>query len=329
MSALILRRTGSGIVIVFLALTAIFFTANGIGDPAIATLGARAHPAQLAEFRRVWGLDVHPVERYGRYLGVLPYPAGLRNPEGFHGLLQGELGVSFSDRQPVGDIIEQRIPRTLLLGAMTLSFEIFFGLLIGTLAALRKGTYLDTGFMGMAYLGISIPSFVSGPIFLLVFAFLLGWFPIGGYGLGFWDHVWHGVLPALTMAILGAATYARIMRSEMIETLRADYIRTAHAKGLAPHQVVLGHGFRNAMLPIVTLMGLSFPILVNGAIITEAIFNWPGMGRLVIESIHSLDVPMIMGVVLFAAIAVQVGNLLADVAVGLLDPRVRVGGKSE
>ncbi len=128
------------------------------------------------------------------------------------------------------------------------------------------------------------------------------------------------------MAIIGAATYARVMRSEMIETMQADYIRTARAKGLHPFSVVLGHGVRNALLPIVTLMGLSFPLLVSGAIITEQIFNWPGMGRLAIESIYSLDVPMIMGVVLFAAVFVQVGNLLADVAVGLLDPRVRLGG---
>ncbi|MEC7525929.1 MAG: ABC transporter permease [Myxococcota bacterium] len=325
MIELIVKRTLVGVVIVFLALSSIFLVANGIGDPAVATLGANASQEAREDFSRRWGLDEDLHVQYLRYLGVLPYGEGMEIPSGYHGLLQGELGMSFRDKQKVGDVVWQRLPRTLLLSGMALTFEIFLGLLIGTLAALRRGTFLDTGFMGMAYLGISIPSFVSGPILLMVMAFRLGWFPIGGYGVGFADHVYHALLPAFTMAILGAATYARIMRSEMIETMQADYIRTARAKGLGPVQVVVGHGVRNAMLPIVTLMGLSLPFLVNGAIITEAIFNWPGMGRLAIESIHSLDVPMIMGVVLFAAVAVQVGNLLADVAVGALDPRVRMG----
>ncbi|HJL20301.1 MAG TPA: ABC transporter permease [Sandaracinaceae bacterium LLY-WYZ-13_1] len=310
MIELVLRRTVAGVVIVVLALSAIFMVANGIGDPAVATLGANAHPDQLQAFREEHGLDEPLAVQYGRYLG---------------GLVTGDLGRSFRDDQPVTRVILQRLPRTLLLSGMALSFQIFIGLLLGTLAALRRGTLLDTGFMGMAFLGISIPSFVSGPILLMVMAFRMGWFPIGGYGVGFWGHVYHALLPAAVMAVIGTATYARVMRSEMIEVMGADFIRTARAKGLHPVQVVLSHGVRNALLPIVTLMGLSLPVLVNGAIITEAIFNWPGMGRLAIESIHSLDVPMIMGVVLFAAITVQIGNLLADVAVGALDPRVRLG----
>ncbi|HEY8427265.1 MAG TPA: ABC transporter permease [Sandaracinaceae bacterium] len=310
MIELILKRLAVGVVVVFLAMSTIFVVANEVGDPASANLGPNASAAAKEAWRREHGYDRPLIERYGRYLG---------------GLLKGDLGVSYRDGQPVTRVILTRLPRTLLLSGMALSFEIFFGLLLGTLAALRRGTLLDTGFMGLAFLGISIPSFVSGPIFLLVFAFRLGWFPIGGYGYDFWDHVGHAILPAFTMAIIGAATYARVMRSEMIETMQADYIRTAKAKGLHPFSVVLGHGVRNALLPIVTLMGLSFPLLVSGAIITEQIFYWPGMGRLAIESIYSLDVPMIMGVVLFAAVFVQLGNLLADVAIGLLDPRVRLG----
>lgn len=310
MIELVLKRLAIGVVIVFLAMTSIFVVANVVGDPAVASLGPNASPEALAAWRHERGYDLPVPERYARYLG---------------GLVTGDLGTSDRDGQPVIDVILQRLPRTLLLSGMALSFELCIGLLLGTLAALRRGTLLDTGFMGMAFLGISVPSFVSGPIFLLVFAFRLGWFPIGGYGYDFWDHVGHALLPAFTMAIIGAATYARVMRSEMIETMQADYIRTARAKGLHPFSVVLGHGVRNALLPIVTLMGLSFPLLVSGAIITEQIFNWPGMGRLAIESIYSLDVPMIMGVVLFAAVFVQVGNLLADVAIGLLDPRVRLG----
>ena len=308
----IAKRVLVGVVIVFAAVSSMFFVANTVGDPAIASLG----PNASAEAREAWkherGYDRPLHERYGRFLV---------------GVATLDLGTSDRDRQPVLDVIMHRLPRTLLLSGMALSFEIAFGLLVGIFAALRRGTLLDTGVMGLAFLGISVPSFVSGPIFLLVFAFRLGWFPVGGYGLGFWDHVQHGLLPAFTMAIIGAATYARIMRSEMIETMQSDYIRTARAKGLHPFQVVMGHGVRNALLPIVTLIGLSFPLLVSGAIITEQIFNWPGMGRLALESIDSLDIPMIMGVVLFAAIFVQVGNLLADIAVAMLDPRVRLGSR--
>jgi peptide/nickel transport system permease protein len=312
MIELVLERTAVGVVVVFLAMSTIFFVANVVGDPAVANLGPNASPQALEAWRRERGYDQPVPQRYARYLGSL---------------VSGDLGTSDRDRQPVVEVILTRLPRTLLLSGMALSFEIALGLLLGTLAALRRGTLFDTGFMGLAFLGISIPSFVSGPIFLLVFAFRLGWFPIGGYGHGFWDHVYHALLPALTMAIIGAATYARVMRSEMVETMQADYIRTARAKGLHPFQVVVGHGVRNALLPIVTLMGLSFPLLVSGAIITEQIYNWPGMGRLAIESIYALDVPTIMGVVLFAAVFVQVGNLLADIAVGLLDPRVRMGAR--
>jgi peptide/nickel transport system permease protein len=312
MTELILKRIAAGVLVVFAAMSFIFVVANTVGDPAVASLGPNASPDALAAWRHERGYDLSVPERYARYLG---------------GVLRGDLGTSDRDGQPVTDVILTRLPRTLLLSGMALSFEICWGLALGVLAAVRRGTFLDTGFMGIAFLGISVPTFVSGPIFLLVFAFRLGWFPVGGYGLGFWDHVYHALLPAFTMAIIGAATYARVMRSEMIETMQADYIRTARAKGLHPFRVVMGHGVRNAMLPIVTLMGLSFPLLVSGAIITEQIFSWPGMGRLAIESIYSLDVPMIMGVVLFAAIFVQVGNLLADIAVAMLDPRVRLGSR--
>lgn len=312
MIAHITQRVLVGIVIVFAAISSMFFVANVVGDPAVASLGPNASPEALKAWRRARGYDRPLLERYGRFLA---------------GIATFDLGTSDRDGQPVMEVIKHRLPRTLLLSGMALSFELAFGLLLGVLAALRRGTLLDTGFMGLAFLGISVPTFVSGPIFLLVFAFRLGWFPVGGYGIGFWDHVQHALLPAFTMAIIGAATYARVMRSEMIETMQADYIRTARAKGLHPFQVVMKHGVRNAMLPIVTLMGLSFPLLVSGAIITEQIFNWPGMGRLALESIDSLDVPMIMGVVLFAAVFVQIGNLLADIAVALLDPRVRLEGK--
>ncbi|HJL30155.1 MAG TPA: ABC transporter permease, partial [Polyangiaceae bacterium LLY-WYZ-15_(1-7)] len=193
----------------------------------------------------------------------------------------------------------------------------------GILAAVRRNTWVDTGLMSSAYLGISLPTFVTGPLFLFAFAFLYGWFPLGGYGVGFWDHVYHALLPAFTLAIIGAATYARIMRSELVDTLRSDFVRTAAAKGLPRHRVV-GHAVRNALLPIVTMLGLSMTLLVAGAIITETIFGWPGMGALAIRAIVNLDAPTVMGVVVVFAVTVQTGNLLADIAVAALDPRVRL-----
>jgi peptide/nickel transport system permease protein len=310
MIELVLKRLGSSIVIVFLALAFIFTLANGIGDPAVATLGPNASPAALTQFRHQHGLDKSVPEQFVEYVGKVA---------------QGDLGDSYRDRQPVTTVIATRLPRTLLLMSLAIFFELLLGLSLGIIAATRRNTWFDTGFMGMAFLGISVPSFLSGLVFLYVFGFRLGWFPIGGYGVGALDHLRHAMLPAFTLAIIGSATYARIMRSEMIETLSADYVRTARAKGLGPLRVVLSHAARNALLPIVTLLGLRLPLLVTGAIITEQIFNWPGMGRLVIECISALDVPVILGVFFVTAVLVQVGNLLADIAVGVLDPRVRVG----
>lgn len=307
---LLARRIGAGAIIVFAATTFIFFLANGIGDPAIATLGPNANAERLAEFRAEHGLDRPLFEQYVDYITSAA---------------QGDLGSSYRDEQPVTQLILWRLPRTVLLTGMALGFQLLFGLSLGILAALRRNTWFDTGFMGLAFLGISVPVFVSGPVFLHVFGFLLGWFPIGGYGVTPLEHVGHAVLPALTMAVIGASTFARIMRSEMIDVLGADYVRTARAKGLNPSRVVLGHAARNALLPIVTLIGLRIPLLVAGAIITESIFNWPGMGRLVIEAIRALDVPLIMGVVVITAVAVQFGNILADVGVAMLNPRVRLG----
>ncbi|MEM7607818.1 MAG: ABC transporter permease [Myxococcota bacterium] len=218
----------------------------------------------------------------------------------------------------------QRLPRTLLLGAMALVIQLLIGLSFGIFAALKRNTAADTAVMSLAFFGISLPTYVTGPIFLWSLAFLCGWFPVGGYGVDTLDHIYHAVLPSITLAIVGAATYARIMRSEMIDTLRADYLRTARAKGLNRRRIVLHHAARNALLPIVTMVGLSMVVLVSGAIITETIFAWPGMGNLAIRAVLTEDAPIILGVVLIFAATVQLGNLLADIAVAALDPRVRL-----
>lgn len=327
-----LRRIGWSVFVLAAVLTLVFHLLFGIGDPALATFGPNARKEQLEQFREQHGLDEPVLTQFLSYVGVVPcvrpssptYDGG----DGYCGLLQGNLGESLSHREPVSDILLTRFPRTLLLGIIAMFFELLIGLTLGVIAAVRRHTWVDTGIMSLAFLGISAPTFFSGLLLLRYVAFQAGWFPVGGYGVGFWEHVYHALLPAFTLAIIGSATYARIMRSEMIDTMGSDYIRTARAKGLHPLRVIMGHGFRTALLPIVTIVGLSMPLLVSGAVITEQIYAWPGMGRLAIEAINSLDLFMIMGVVLFASLMVQVGNLAADLAVAALDPRIRMGAEA-
>jgi peptide/nickel transport system permease protein len=311
MFAFITRRLAWAILVLWLVMSGVFLLVHVIGDPARAALGEKAGPAQLDAFRRKHGLDRPLGERYGTYLWSL---ATL------------DLGTSYQDEEPVLELIGRRLPRTMLLGAMALMFELVLGLGIGIATAVKRNTWFDTGMMAVAIVGISMPTFVTGLWFLSYFAFRMGLFPVGGYGVDFVDHLRHGFLPALTLAVVGAATYARVMRGEMIEALRSDYVRTARAKGAASWRVLFLHAGKNALLPIVTMVGISLRMLVSGAIITEAIFGWPGMGRLAVEAISGLDLPVVMGIVFVACTAVQLGNVLADITVAALDPRVRGEG---
>ena len=327
----VVQRALWGVLVVMSVVTLVFFLIFVAGDPAVTILGPQARAEQIADFKAKKGLDQPVTTQFLSYLGVLPcvrkdspkyeHADGTR---GFCGVLQGDLGESYSHHESVADVIGHRLPRTLLLAALAILFELLIGLTAGIVAALRRNRWTDTSIMFATFVGISLPTYVTGPIALLLFAFLLGWFPFGGYGVDAIDHVYHALLPSMILAIAGAATYARIMRGELIETLRHDHVRTARAKGMPPRRVVVRHAIRNALLPVVTLIGLSLPFLVGGAIITEKIFAWPGLGLLTIESIHSLDAPVIMAVVLMFGVAVQVGNLLADIAVAALDPRIRL-----
>lgn len=301
-------RLARSIFVVWLAVTLVFFAVHGIGDPAQATLGPRARPEQIAQFRERNGLDRPILAQYGHF--VL-------------GIATADLGTSWRDGRPVVEVLATRLPRTLLLMALATFLELLVGVGIGVVAALRRGTWVDTVAMGFAFLGVSTPSFFLGVIALQVFAFRLGLFPVGGYGVDAWDHVRHALLPAVVLAALGSATYARLMRSEVVEARAQDHVRTARAKGLPPAQIVCKHVVRNALPPIVTMIGLSLPSLVAGAVVTETVFGWPGMGRLAMESIYTFDLPMLLGIVLVAAVTVQVGNLGAELVVARLDPRVR------
>lgn len=308
MIGFLIRRTLTALFVLWIVMSGVFVLVNVVGDPARAALGDKASAEQLEGFRKKHQLDLPLGERYAAYLVAL---ATL------------DLGTSFQDEQPVTALIARRLPRTLLLGALSLLFELGLGLGAGVLAALWRKSWFDTGVMALSFVGISMPSFVVGLWFLGYFAFRLDWFPIGGYGVGALDHVYHAILPALTLAVIGAATYARLMRGELIEALQSDYVRTARAKGLSMTRVVLVHASRNALTPIVTLLSVSLRVVVSGAVITETIFGWPGMGRLAFEAISGLDLPVVLGIVFVACGVVQLGNILADLAVVALDPRLR------
>lgn len=308
MIAFLVRRLAAALFVLWLVMTGVFLLVNVVGDPARAALGEQASGTQLDAFRKRHQLDRPLRERYLSYLGELA---------------RFDLGSSYQDERPVASVILGRLPRTLLLGGIAITFELLLGLGAGVLAALYAKSWFDTAVMATSFVGISMPSFVTGLYFLGYFAFRLGWFPIGGYGVSALDHVYHAILPALTLAVIGAATYARLMRSELLEALKSDYVRTARAKGLPPWRVVLVHAGRNALLPVVTLLSVSLRVVVSGAVITETIFGWPGMGRLAYEAISGLDLPLVLGIVFVACAVVQLGNVLADVAVAALDPRLR------
>ena len=201
----------------------------------------------------------------------------------------------------------------------SIGFELVIGLTAGVLAALRPRSTLDQGVMFMTFIGVSSPQFVVGIVLLYVFSMKLGWFPMGGYGN--WDNI---ILPALSLGFLGSGWYSRVMRSEMMDALRQDYIRTARAKGAGPIRVILIHALRNAILPVITMIGMDIGYFMSGVVVVESVFGWPGIGQLMWQAIQNVDAPVIMGVTLVAAAAIIIGSLLADILALFVDPRIRL-----
>jgi peptide/nickel transport system permease protein len=206
---------------------------------------------------------------------------------------------------------------------MAMTLEVTLGVAFGVIAAWKRGTRTDTAIMSTSFVLMSTPTFLSGKVFLMGLAYYLGLFPIGGYGTDFVDHVKHAILPAFTLALISTAFYARLTRNELVEILQSDFIRTARAKGVSEPVIVVKHALRNALLPVITSLGLSFGSMFTGAIVTEQIFAWPGLGRLAFESISGLDVPVIVGTVIFGSFGILLGNLLSDLGYAVLDPRIR------
>jgi peptide/nickel transport system permease protein len=269
-------------------------------------LGESASTADREALRIALGLDQPVWIQFQQYLA---------------GLLHLDMGNSIHVRRPVSDLLLERLPATGLLAAITLLITILMALPLGIIAAVRRDTAWDTGTMTFSMLGVSIPNFWLGPILILVFSLWLGWFPVSGRS-GFGSVI----LPALTLSTGLVAVLSRMVRSSMLEVLGEDYMRTARAKGLLPQRVILHHGLRNALLPVITLLGLQLGALLAGAVITETVFSWPGVGLLTIESIQSRDYPVVQACVLLISVTYVQVNLLTDLAYAWIDPRIRLGG---
>jgi peptide/nickel transport system permease protein len=279
------------------------------GDPALILAGVDASREQAAEVRRSLGLDQPIWVQYARYVGRA---------------VEGDLGKSIHSRRPVWREIRDRFPATLELTMVSLALAGALGIVVGVLSAVRRGSAIDSLAMVGSLAGVSMPIFLLGVLLIWLFSLYLGLLPTGGSPpcLFCIDHLRHLVLPSITLAGVSVGMVARLTRSTMLEVIHEDFVRTARAKGLAERLVIYKHALRNAMIPVVTYMGLQFGVLLGGAVVTEQIFSWPGMGRMLVEAIESRDYPVIQGAILFMAAVFVAINLLVDLLYGWLDPRI-------
>ncbi|MDO8320307.1 ABC transporter permease [Rhodoferax sp.] len=273
-------------------------------DPARQIAGRSATAETVANIRTQLGLDLPFYQQYGRYVTQL---------------VQGDLGRSYAQKTEVGEVVASRLPATLILMGAAIACELVIGLVIGIFAAAQQGRRSDDVVMMLSFVGVSTPQFVASLAMLYTFSVLLDWFPVGGYG-----EFKHVVLPAMTLGLLGAGWYARMLRSSMIDVLTQDYIRTARAKGASQLRVLMRHALRNAVLPVVAMIGIDIGLFMSGAVVVESVFGWPGIGQLAWQAIQQVDIPIIMGVTLVAAVAIVLGNLLADLVAPLIDPRIQL-----
>jgi len=306
----LLRVAGGRVVAlvpVVFGITLLVFLLNAValGDPARAAMGQRGDPEALERIRRDYALDRPLAVQYATWIGRL---------------VRGDLGHSYHQQRPVIEIITERAPATLRLALAATVISIVAGIAMGALAASRPGSLVDHAVMATAVLGISTPVFWLGMMLSLVFAVTLGWLPVSGYGEGDWRHL---VLPALTLGALHTGSVARMTRGSLLEVARQDYLTAARAKGLSEPVLLVKHALRNASIPVVTVIGIGLADLLVGAPLTETVFAWPGLGRLLVASVGQRDLPVVMGAVLIFTLVYVVANLLVDLAYLVLDPRTR------
>jgi peptide/nickel transport system permease protein len=320
---------------VLLSITLIVFIMlhSAGGDPAVVMLGARASDESLAALRSELGLDE---------------PLPVQYVDFVRGAVQGNLGTSYRSKQPVAHEVFSRFPATVELAVGAMIIATIIGLIAGTVAATRKNSFFDYSSTAMSLIGVSVPTFWLGIILIIIFGVELKWLPISGRvdpRIGadpnahflilnsfihgnwavFWDALKHLILPAFTLAAWPAAIIARMTRASLLEAMGQDYIRTARAKGLKERTVIVRHVFRNAMLPIITVAGLEFGGLLAGAVVTEQVFSWPGIGKLTVDAITNRDYQIVQGVVILVGVIFIVMNLVVDIVYVWLDPRIRYG----
>jgi ABC-type dipeptide/oligopeptide/nickel transport system permease component len=304
MTAFIIQRALTSVLVVFGVSVVTFFLTFLSGDPAELMLPTGATPEQMAQFRREWGFDAPIYVQYGRFLGRA---------------LQGDLGVSLRHGQPALPLIAERLPATLQLTVTAMLLAIALAVPLGVVSATRRGGPIDLAAMGVALAGQAVPNFWLAIMMILLFAVSLGWLPTSGRGG--WEHV---VLPAVAIAINLMALLTRLVRSTMLEVLSEDYVRTARAKGLGELVVLVHHALRNAMIPLVTVIGLQFGYILGGAVVIETVFTWPGVGLFTVQAITNRDYPVVQAAVMILATAVVSINLVVDLLYAYLDPRIRV-----
>jgi ABC-type dipeptide/oligopeptide/nickel transport system permease component len=288
----------------WLILTMVFLLAHIVpGDPVQQILGEGARAEDLQQLRHALGLDLPMPVQYGRYMV---------------GVIHGNLGESFRFQQPVARVVLGHYPATLELAIVALLVCAAIGIPAGTLAAHRRGQASDRAIGVFTLLGLSVPNFALGPVLILIFSVIFGWLPVSGRG-----GISHLILPAITLGAALAAILTRMVRTSVMEELSSDYVRTARAKGLPESAVLFRHAFRNALIPILTILGLQFGTLLAGTIVTETIFSWPGIGRLAVQAIEARDYPLLQGCILLIAVSYVLVNLLTDLVYVFVDPRMR------
>ncbi|MFC1551862.1 ABC transporter permease [Candidatus Latescibacterota bacterium] len=282
------------------------------GDPARLLMGQHGDEKVLENIRREMGLDKPIYIQYVRYIGKLA---------------KGDLGMSYRQKRPVAQIIRERFPATAKLAVVSMILSIIIGITAGIIAAVHRNKFWDLLVMVLSLSGISMPVFWLGMMLILIFASGLGWLPVGGYGRsGDFRHI---LLPALSLSAVFIGYIARMMRSSMLEVIGKDYIRTARAKGLSERAVIINHALRNAFIPVITIIGINFASLLGGAVATETVFAWPGLGRATVDAIRVRDLPVVEGCVIFLAFVFVMVNLLVDISYAWIDPRIRLNGKQE
>lgn len=305
MKRFVLRRLLLSLVTLWGVVTFVFLLIHLVpGDPVETMLGEGARPQDVAQMRQKLGLDLPLATQYGRFV---------------ERLVHGDLGVSFRSNDPVGRVIRQAYPATIRLALAGLFVAVTIAIPLGVFAARRRGTWADAAASVISLLGVSVPHFALGPLLIVLFSIQLSWLPVSGSGT-----FAHLVLPAVTLGLALAAILMRMTRSSMLNELAQSYVTTARAKGLPERRVVYYHALRNGLIPILTILGLQFGVLLAGAIITETIFSWPGLGRLVVQGIQSRDYPLVQGCILVISMTYVMVNLVTDLVYGWVDPRIRL-----